>query len=54
MIEERRIKNVTEAVAVNQLSGSIQILKSRQINVEEPMRDFAPLATPATASATPS
>ena len=54
VIEERRIKNVTEAIAVNQLSGSIQILKSQRINIEELMRDFAPLATPTTASATPS
>ena len=44
VIEERRVKNVTETVAVNQLSGSIQILKSRQINIDELIRDFAPLA----------
>lgn len=45
-IEERQIKNVTEAVAVNQLTGSVQILKSHRLNADELLQDFEPLSTP--------
>ena len=50
VIEERQIKNVTEAVAVNQLTGSVQILRSQRLNLNELMRDFEPLRAPVDAN----
>lgn len=42
-IEMRQLNNVTEMVAVNQLTGSLQILKCQQIPVEQLMKEFQPL-----------
>ena len=46
MLEERQIENVTELVAVNGLTGSVTILKSQRISVEDLAGDFAPLLAP--------
>ena len=43
-LEERKIKNVTEFVAVNQLTGSITVLTSYQTPIDELMKDYEPLA----------
>lgn len=40
-IEERKIENVTEMVMVNQLSASVQILKSGRVPAEELRQEFA-------------
>ena len=45
-IEEQQINNVTEMVAVNQLTGSIQVLKSQRLAIEDLQRDFEPLHAP--------
>jgi len=42
-IEERKIRNVTEIVAVNTLTGSVQVLKSRKITEKELLQDYDPI-----------
>ncbi len=42
-LEERKIKEVTEFVAVNQLSGSITILTSQRMSADGLMSEFEPL-----------
>ncbi len=43
-LEVRKVENVTEVVAVNTLTGSVTILKSRKITDEELQKDFSPIA----------
>lgn len=42
-IEERKIRNVTEIVAVNSLTGSVQVLKSHKFTEKELMQDYDPI-----------
>ncbi|UCE60400.1 MAG: DUF342 domain-containing protein [Phycisphaerales bacterium] len=47
-IEERKIKNVTEFVIVNRLTGSVYPIKSMQVPMDDLLADFAPfMETPA-------
>ena len=45
-IEERQIDNVTEAVAVSQLTGSVRILTSQQLPLDRLLQLFEPLLEP--------
>lgn len=45
-IEERQIENVTEAVAVSQLTGSVKVLTSRQLPLDRLLQLFGPLMEP--------
>lgn len=42
-IEERKIRNVTEIVAVNSLTGSVQVLNSRKLTEKELLKDYEPI-----------
>lgn len=42
-IEVRQINNVTEVVAVNQLTGSIQTINSQQLAIDRLLKEYEPL-----------
>lgn len=46
LIEERKVRNVTELVAVNMLTASVKVLKSRKADTDMLARDYKPLMPP--------
>ncbi|MCH8147840.1 MAG: DUF342 domain-containing protein [Planctomycetes bacterium] len=45
-IEERKVRNVTELVAVNMRTASVKVLRSRKVDTDTLARDYKPLMPP--------